>query len=267
MSAADANTACDGSPDSHSRGMYDHLAPLFDELAGLDADDPRRESLRDRLVTGHLQVARNIARRFRGRNESEEDLTQVAVVGLLKAIDRFDPAHGSDFMSFAVPTVVGEVRRHFRESAWDVRVPRPLKERHASVSNASNRLAQELGRAPAPSEIAERLGISTDEVVEGLEVAVAQRSSSLDAMLYDSDGDPLGSTLGEQDTELAGVDDRESLRPLLEQLPERERTVLAMRFFKSMTQTQIAEHIGVSQMHVSRMLARTLARLRDGLAD
>jgi RNA polymerase sigma-B factor len=245
--------------------MYDHLAPLFVEMAGLGEDDPQRETLRRRLVTEHLPVARNIAHRFRNRNEAEDDLNQVAVVGLLKAIDRFDPAHGSDFMSFAVPTIVGEVRRHFREAAWDVRVPRPLKERHASVSNASNELAQDLGRAPTPTEIAERLGISTDQVVEGLEVAVAQRSSSLDAMLYDSEGDPLGSMLGEQDNDIAGVDDRESLRPLLEQLPERERTVLALRFFKNMTQTQIAEQIGVSQMHVSRMLARTLSKLRDDL--
>lgn len=245
--------------------MYDHLAPLFDELALLPADDPRREELRQRLVTEHLPVARNIAHRFRNRNESEEDLSQVAALGLLKAIDRFDPEHGSDFMSFAVPTIVGEVRRHFREASWDVRVPRPLKERHASVTTASTQLAQELGRAATPSEIAERLGISTEAVVEGLEVAVAQRSSSLDAMLHDTEGDSLGNTLGSHDADLTGVENRESLRPLLEQLPERERTVLALRFFRNMTQTQIAEHIGVSQMHVSRMLARTLGKLRQNL--
>ncbi|MGH3625372.1 MAG: SigB/SigF/SigG family RNA polymerase sigma factor, partial [Sciscionella sp.] len=225
------------------------------------------EPLRQRLVTEHLPVARNIAYRFRNRGEFEEDLTQVAAIGLLKAVDRFDPGHGADFMSFAVPTIVGEVRRYFRDSTWDVRVPRPLKERHASISTAAVRLSQELGRAPTPSEIAGRLGIAQDEVVEGLEAAAAQRSSSLDAILGQEDGDSLGGTLGAYDAELSGVDDRETLRPLLRELPERERTVLALRFFKNMTQTQIAERLGVSQMQISRLLARTLSQLRQSLGE
>lgn len=267
MSQQHGGSAEDTEPEIRGRGMYDHLAPLFDELAALADDDLGRESLRQRLVTEHLPVARNIAHRFRNRGESEEDLTQVAVIGLLKAIDRFDPSYGADFMSFAVPTIVGEVRRHFRDSAWDVRVPRPLKERYANVSSASLQLSQELGRAPAPSEIAGRLGISPDEVVEGLEVAAAQRSSSLDAMLGPKEGNVLGDTFGTHDAGLSGVDDRETLRPLLEELPERERTVLALRFFRNMTQTQIAEHLGVSQMQISRLLARTLGKLRESLGE
>ncbi|MGH3494496.1 MAG: SigB/SigF/SigG family RNA polymerase sigma factor [Sciscionella sp.] len=245
--------------------MYDHLAPLFTELATLPEHSPRHAELREHLITEHLPVARNIANRFRNRNESLEDLTQVASVGLVKAIDRFDPSHGSDFMSFAVPTMLGEVRRHFREAAWAMRVPRPLKERHAQIGSTSVALSQELGRAPTPSEIAARLEISTAAVIEGLQVANAQHSSSLDEMLQ-ADGDTsLGQTLGDEDLALIGVEDRETLRPLLDELGANERQVLIMRFFKSYTQTQIAERIGVSQMQVSRMLAKTLKRLREGM--
>jgi RNA polymerase sigma-B factor len=236
-------------------------------MSGLGADDRRRAELRERLITEHMPVARNIAHRFRNRNESVEDLTQVASVGLVKAIDRFDPSGGSDFMSFAVPTITGEVRKHFRDTAWAMRVPRPLKELHTRISSASATLSQELDRAPTPSEIAERLGLGKAQVIEGLQVANAQYSSSLDDLLA-PDGDlSLGDTLGDYDSALAGVDDRVALRPLLEELPERERRVIALRFFRNMTQTQIAERVGVSQMHVSRLLSRTLAKLREGLRE
>lgn len=254
--------------DVASRGRYDHLAPLFRELAALPPGDVRRDELRQRLITEHLPVARNIANRFRRRNESTDDLLQVASVGLVKAVDRFDPAHGADFMSFAVPTILGEVRKHFRDATWAVRVPRTLKERHADIVTASAQLSQQLGRAPTPSELADHLGTSREAVIEGLQVTAAHHSSSLDTMLH-TDGGPSGptlaDTLGDDDPELAGVEDREALRPLLAKLPERERTVLLLRFFRNMTQTQIAERIGVSQMHVSRLLARTLAQLRAGL--
>ncbi|MGH3438047.1 MAG: SigB/SigF/SigG family RNA polymerase sigma factor [Sciscionella sp.] len=248
------------------RGHYDHLGPLFTELAGLPADDPRRAELRDRLVTEHLPVARNIAAKFRDRHESPEDLNQVAAMALVKAVDRFDPEQGADFMSFAVPTMVGEVRKHFRDTAWAVRVPRPLKERQASIAAASTALAQQLGRAATASELAAQLGISRDAVIEGLQVAAAQRSSSLDEMLHAGNtGVTLADTLGEDDAELSGVENRETLRPLLDALPDHERTVLVLRFFKNLTQTEIAERIGVSQMQVSRLLAKALGKLRDGL--
>jgi len=147
---------------------YAHLDPVLAELAGLDADDPRRTELRDRLVTEFLPVAQHIARRFGQRGEPHDDLVQVATVGLISAIDRFDPTRGSDFLSFAVPTIMGEVRRHFRDTSWSVRVPRRLKELHLAITSATNELSQHLGRAPTPSELAKHLGISKDEVYEGL---------------------------------------------------------------------------------------------------
>ncbi|WP_018681140.1 SigB/SigF/SigG family RNA polymerase sigma factor [Actinokineospora enzanensis] len=246
---------------------YTHLAPLFVELVELSAEDTRREAVRDKLVTGHLPLAEHIALRFTHRGVGREDLTQVATVGLIHAVDRFDPGRGIDFLSFAVPTIMGEVRRYFRDTAWAVRVPRRLKELHLTITAASNELSQRLGRAPTPSEIATHLGMNREEVYEGLEAGQVYQSVSLDEALSsgDPDSDPLADTLGEEDSTLRGIEDHESLRPLIEKLPERERRILMLRFFRNMTQTQIAEKIGVSQMHVSRLLTRTLETLRAGL--
>jgi RNA polymerase sigma-B factor len=251
---------------AHPRSQrYDELAPLFVELATVGKEDPRYAELRDRLVTEHLPVAQHIARRFSHRGESQEDLTQVATLGLINAVDRFDPSRGVDFLSYAVPTIMGEVRRHFRDTGWAVRVPRRLQELHLSVSAAIATVSQQLGRAPTPSEIAEHLGVSKEEVYQGLEAGNAYRSTSLDELLTDTDEIPLGDAIGEDDAELAEVENREAIRPLLDELGERERRILVMRFFRSMTQTQIAEQIGISQMHVSRLLARTLSALRERL--
>ncbi|GLY63964.1 SigB/SigF/SigG family RNA polymerase sigma factor [Amycolatopsis taiwanensis] len=251
-----------------SSNEYQQLAPLFDELAALPADDPRRSEIRDKLVTGHLPLAEHIAQRFSGRGVAKEDLVQVATVGLINAVDRFDAARGADFLSFAVPTVMGEVRRHFRDSGWLVRVPRRLKELHLSISAASTALAQRLGRAPTPSEIAAHLSISQEDVYEGLEAGNAYHSMSLDEVLSgDTENLALGDTLGEEDSGLEGVENHEALLPLIRELPERERRILGLRFVHNMTQTQIAERIGVSQMHVSRLLARTLEHLREGLTE
>ncbi|MQA09788.1 MAG: SigB/SigF/SigG family RNA polymerase sigma factor [Pseudonocardiaceae bacterium] len=237
-------------------------------MATLEADDPRRAELRDQLVTEHLPVAQHIARRFNNRGEQRDDLTQVATLGLINAVDRYDPERGTDFLSFAVPTIMGEVRRHFRDASWAVRVPRRLKELHLSVSSAGTELAQTLGRAPTPSEIAEHLGLSKENVYEGLEASNAYHSVSMDEVVTsDSDAISLGDTLGEYDNELQQVDYRESLQPLLRELPERERNILMLRFFGNMTQTQIAERVGISQMHVSRLLSRTLEQLREGLLE
>ncbi|WP_026423860.1 SigB/SigF/SigG family RNA polymerase sigma factor [Actinokineospora inagensis] len=246
---------------------YSHLAPLFTELADLPEEDQHREVVRDKLVTGHLPLAEHIALRFAHRGVARDDLTQVAMVGLIHAVDRFDPTRGIDFLSFAVPTIMGEVRRYFRDTAWAVRVPRRLKELHLTITAAGNELSQRLGRAPTPSEIAAHLGMSREEVYEGLEAGQVYQSVSLDEALSagDPDSDPLADTLGEDDSALLGIEDHESLRPLIERLPERERRILLLRFFRNMTQTQIAEKIGVSQMHVSRLLARTLETLRAGL--
>ncbi|MFP5070070.1 SigB/SigF/SigG family RNA polymerase sigma factor [Pseudonocardia nantongensis] len=245
---------------------YGHLTPLLEEYAALDPDDPRREVLRDRLVTGFLPVAQHIARRFNHRGEPLDDLTQVATVGLINAIDRFDPGKGGEFFSFAVPTISGEVRRHFRDQSWSMRVPRRLKDMHVSINGAVSELSQVLGRAPKPSEIAHRLDLPVNEVLEGLEAAEAYRSSSLDEMLSSEDGSAtVGELVGDADAELDRVDYRESLRPLLSELAPRERTIVMLRFFGNQTQTQIADQVGISQMHVSRLLSQTLTRLRDRL--
>jgi RNA polymerase sigma-B factor len=262
--------ATSGEPEDRAEGArdseYDHLVPLLHEYADLDIADPRREELRERLVTGYLPVAQHIARRFAHRGEPLDDLVQVATVGLINAVDRFQPERGSDFFSFAVPTISGEVRRHFRDQGWSMRVPRRLKDLHVSINAAISELSQTLGRAPRPSELAQRLNLPTNEVLEGLEAAQAYRSSSLDEMLStDESGTTLGDLLGAADAELERVDYQQALQPLLAELPDRERNILMLRFFGNMTQTQIADRVGVSQMHVSRLLSQTLGRLRDRL--
>ena len=240
----------------------------FAEFAALDPGDPRRERLRAELVTAHLSVAEHIARRFSGRGESYDDLVQVARVGLINAVDRFEPERGSDFLSYAVPTIMGEVRRHFRDASWSVRVPRRLKELHLQIGQISGELGQRLGRAPTPTEIARALDLPVDEVSEGLQAGNAYTAISVDKPANDhSESASLVDTLGEEDGALESVENHEALRPLLQELPARERTILMLRFFGNMTQTQIAKRVGISQMHVSRLLAQTLHHLRDKLVE
>lgn len=247
---------------------YGRFAPVFAEFARLPEDSERRGELRDELVAGHLTIAKNIARRFAHRGEAQDDLEQVATVGLIQAVDRFDPERGTDFLSFAVPTITGEVRRHFRDHGWSMRVPRRLKDLHVSLGTAISELSQELGRAPTASELSRHMNIPREEVLEGLEAAGAYRSSSLDDLLTGGDAGPaLEGVIGQADAELERVEYRTTLAPLLEQLPERERTILKLRFFGGMTQTQIADQVGLSQMHVSRLLTRTLAQLRSQLRE
>ncbi|WP_018687213.1 SigB/SigF/SigG family RNA polymerase sigma factor [Actinokineospora enzanensis] len=248
---------------------YAHLTPLFAMLHQLPADDSERASLRSELVTGFLPVAQHIAQRFANRGEPYDDLLQVATVGLINAIDRFDPARGSDFLSFAVPTVMGEVRRHFRDTSWAVRVPRRLKELHLAVNAATSEISQRLGRAPTPSELARHLEMPIEDVYAGLEAGAVYRSQSLDEIIGpDEDNTSVGDRIGMEDRALAGVEYHETLKPLLAELPERERRILLLRFYGNQTQTQIADQVGLSQMHVSRLLAKTLAGLRQAmLAD
>lgn len=243
---------------------YAHLEPLFAKLG--DTGHPDRAAIRSEIVTGYLPVVRHIARRFTGRGEPADDLEQAGTLGLLGAVDRFDPGRGSDFLSYAVPTITGEIRRHFRDRTWSIRVPRRLKDLQSTIGGAVGALSQELGRAPRPSEIAERLGMCVEEVLEGLDAQQAYRSTSLDELVAGADM-PLTETLGSVDAELDTVEYRETLAPLLEALPERERMILVLRFFANMTQTQIADRVGVSQMHVSRLLTQTLADLRAELGS
>lgn len=246
-------------PQSRSES-YEHLRPLFTDLANLRLSRRKRQQLRARLVTGHLPVAQHIARRFSRRGQPVEDLTQVATVGLINAVDRFDPERGTDFLSFAVPTIVGEVRRHFRDNTWSMRVPRRLKELHAAITTAIGELSQRYGHSPRPSEIAEHLDISLEEVLEGLQVSDAYASTSLDDGI---DARPaVAAAAAIEEPGLDQVENRAALYPALAKLPERERKIVFLRFFENMTQTQIAKQVGVSQMHVSRLLAKSLERLR-----
>ncbi len=264
--AAPTTDGVDTPPVSENRSRAERTAPLFAELATLEKDDPRRERLREILVEEHLPLVRHFARRFSNRGEPFDDLLQVGTLGLIAAIDRFDPTRGVEFLSFAVPTITGEIKRHFRDQGWSVRVPRRLQELHLSLNAAVSELSQKNGHAPTPSELAEHLGIPRAEVLEGLAVANAYRSSSLDERLSGEEDSPtLAATLGEEDAALEGVEYRESLQPLLATIPARERRILILRFFGNMTQSQIAADIGISQMHVSRLLSQTLAKLREGL--
>ncbi|MFI0722701.1 RNA polymerase sigma factor SigF [Streptomyces sp. NPDC021224] len=238
---------------------------LFVELSKLPEGSPERAELRNQLVRMHLPLVEHLARRFRNRGEPLDDLTQVATIGLIKSVDRFDVDRGVEFSTYATPTVVGEIKRHFRDKGWAVRVPRRLQELRLALTTATGELSQRHGRAPTVHELAEHLKISEEEVLEGLESANAYSTLSLDVPDTDDESPAVADTLGSEDEALEGVEYRESLKPLLEQLPPREKTILLLRFFGNMTQSQIAQEVGISQMHVSRLLARTLAQLRDKL--
>jgi RNA polymerase sigma-B factor len=252
------------------RNGYTHLAPLFAERAALPEGDPRRERLRDELISGHLPLARNIARKFAYRRDNPEDLEQVASVGLVLAVDRFDPGQGTDFLSFAVPTISGEVLRYFRDRACTIRTPRRLRSLQSMVYDATADLVQRHGRAPRPSEIAAHLGMDVELVLEALATQGLAHTASLDEP--SATGDDIGdrprfaAALAHVEEEFDLVDQREALAPLLAELPERERRILLLRFFGGLTQTEIGAQIGISQMHVSRLLSRTLERLRRQLA-
>jgi RNA polymerase sigma-B factor len=250
--------------DRHDVNEYAGLVPLFDELADQSIPESHRRQVRARLITGHLPIAEHIARRFRDRGQSEDDLRQVATVGLIHAIDRFEPARGSDFLVFAVPTITGEIRKYFRDFTWALRVPRRLKELHAAVNGAATRLGQDLGRAAKPSEIAADLEIPIEDVFEGLQVGFSYRSSPLD---MSADSDTIVPGLGVIDPALATAESRAMLAPALARLPRREAAIVTMRFFGHMTQTQIADRLGISQMHVSRLLAASIRTLHDVLGD
>ncbi|WP_304437948.1 RNA polymerase sigma factor SigF [Marmoricola sp. Leaf446] len=241
---------------------------LFAELHAMPAGSPERRAHRDDLVRLHLPLVEHCARRFLNRGEPFDDLMQVGTIGLIKAVDRFDDERGVEFSTYATPTILGEIKRHFRDKGWAIRVPRRLQELRMAIGRASADLSQELGRSATAAELAARLGVEVEEVLEGLESANAYSTLSLDAGddAEDSPGSMLD-TLGEDDEGLAHVEIRESIKPLIETLPARERRILLLRFFRGMTQSQIAAEIGVSQMHVSRLLSRTLDHLRTEMRE
>jgi RNA polymerase sigma-B factor len=248
------------------KGAREEQRALSQSLFARLAVDPSDAAAREALVTLHLPLVQHLARRFRNRGEPYDDLVQVGTIGLIKAVDRFDNDRGVEFSTYATPTIVGEIKRHFRDKGWAVRVPRRLQELRLQLTTATSELSQQLGRAPTVAELALRLAISEEEVLEGLESANAYATVPLDKG-SDDEGSSAGylDTLGEDDEALEGVEYRESLKPLLAQLAPRERHILMLRFFHEKTQSEIAAEVGISQMHVSRLLAKTLAQLRTGL--
>ncbi|CAM2890339.1 SigB/SigF/SigG family RNA polymerase sigma factor [Prescottella defluvii] len=242
---------------------YRDVGPVFESMAVLDRRDPRYRVLRDSVITRCLPLADHIARRFDGRGEFHDDLVQVARVGLVNAVNRYDADVGSDFVAFAVPTMMGEVRRHFRDTGWSVRVPRRTKELHLEIGRTAGALSQRLGRPPTRRELAAELRVREDAVVDGLLAGNAYRTVTLDAGR--GHDPPLAETLGAEDRRLETVENHETLRPMLAALPDRERRIVLLRFFANLTQSRIADEVGISQMHVSRLLARSLATLRRQL--
>ncbi len=220
--------------------------------------------LRDELVAAHLGLAAAIARRFARRGEPLDDLVQVANYGLVRAVERFDPERGTSFAGFAVPTMMGEIKRHFRDHAWSGRVPRRAKELTPRLASAVEVLTGTLGRAPTVPEMAEHLGVSVDRIVEAIDAQQLYRPAALSSIAPERGEHPQ---VAEIDLGLAHVDDRITVERLLETLPQRERRIVELRFYEEMTQTQIAEIVGISQMHVSRLLRQALARLAAVVAE
>jgi len=253
-------TADRGLDEHESRGAATTLDPRFEVFR---RSNDRR--LRNELVEANRDLAVRAARRFANRGEPLDDLVQVAMVGLLKSVERFDPARGLAFSSFAMPTITGEIKRHFRDRTWSIRVPRRTQETRLALTPTSERLQQDLGRSPTVAELAEAMSVTTDEVIEALEAGSAYRPTSLSTPVSDNDGGSreLGSTLGSDPTER--MNDNLALAELIERLPERERVIVRLRFFEDKTQSEIAAELDISQMHVSRLLRRTLLEMREQL--
>jgi RNA polymerase sigma-B factor len=231
----------------------------------LAADDRRRVTMRTNAIEMCLPYTKRLARRYHGLGEAEADLSQVAALGLVKAVDGYDPSTGTDFGAYALPTVIGELKRHFRDHGWTVRVPRRLQELILDINHAQSRLTQRLGRSPSVADLADYLDADREQIAAAAAAAQAYRPASLFAPAGDGEGLTPLDRLGEPDTALESVDLRESINPLLQQLPRRDKQIIAMRFYGNMTQSQIAAHLGISQMHVSRLLQRIVFRLRTNL--
>lgn len=248
----------------------EHPHELLQALAALPPHHPSRAAVREQAIEAWLPLASHIARRFAGKGEPVQDLVQTATIGLIKAVDRFDTGHGNGFVAFAVPTIAGELKRYFRDQTWDVHVPRHLQELRLAVVRSTEQLAQQLGHLPTPAEVATAMKVPEDEVREGIKVAGAYTTASLDVPARDAAGETgplLSDVLGEEDGALALAELRVAAAPAVAALPERDRRILHLRFFANLTQDQIAAQIGISQMHVSRLLARALATLRDQLRE
>lgn len=251
--------------DSEREAHKERSHALFVEFTRPDSSEADKARCREELVRLHLPLVDHCARRFANRGEPFDDLVQVGTIGLIKSVDRFELERGVEFSTYATPTIIGEIKRHFRDKGWAIRVPRRLQELRISINGVTGELSQALGRSPTPGEIADRLGCTVEEVLEGIESANAYSTLSLDAGDSEDGPGPMLEKMGHYDAALEHVEVRESIKPLLEALPDREKHILLLRFFKGMTQSQIAEEIGVSQMHVSRLLNKTLEELRESI--
>ena len=238
---------------------------VLTRMAALPADDPERARLRDEVVEDHMPYARHIAQRYGGRGASGEDFEQVAYLGLVKAVDNFDPEHGTGFLGYATPMIIGEIKRYFRDATWGVHVPRRMQELSGALRKATDTLTHDLGREPTIAELARHLGAEPEEIVEAIDAAGAYTTASLDHPVNSEEqGASLLDFMGEEDAGFDAVIDHQVLTELLTRLGERDKRILLMRFFRGMTQAEIGEELGVSQMQVSRLLTRILRTLREG---
>ncbi len=249
-----------------SRPDRDRTHQLFAELVTLRPDTARRHEVRAALVELHMPLVRYLARRFAGRGEPTDDLTQIGTIGLLQAIDRFEPERGLEFSTFATPNIAGEIKRHFRDRGWMVRIPRRLQELQSELTAGISELSQLAGRSPTVAELANHLGLSEEQVIEAIDSARAYSAIPIDVP-NSATGMTVADGLIEADDALEHVELRHALRPVLAGLGERERTALLLRFVENKTQNEIAQALGVSQVHVSRLLAKTLLELRGKLPD
>lgn len=257
--------------DTKAKRDRDHARELFKVLSENEPGTSKHDAARDELIRMHIPLVEYLARRFKNRGESLEDLTQVATIGLIKSVDRFDATRDIEFSTYATPTIIGEIKRHFRDKGWIIRVPRRLQELKMNLTKAATQLNQDLGRSPTVKELAAKLDVSEEEVIEGLEASRAYSAVSLDNNNNNSEDESnavsIADSLGFTDPSLNNIELRASLKPLLAKLTQRERDVLGLRFIVGRTQSQIATDLNVSQMHVSRLLAKALAVLREGLEE
>jgi len=274
--AADANESSDDASANSSAPSNAPVSPhaerraetmrIFHRMRKLPPGDPERERLRAEVIEDHMAYARRIAARYGGHGEVVEDFVQVAYLGLVKAVDNFDPDHGTGFLGYATPMIMGEIKRYFRDATWDVHVPRRMQELSSALRKATEALTQELGRSPSVAELAEKVKATPEEVIEAMDAASAYTTASLDrpVRVDAAEGASLAEFVGGEDPRFEAVVNREVLKPLLAKLGERDKRILMMRFFRGMTQSQIGEELHVSQMQVSRLLTRILEDLRAG---
>ncbi|TDC81347.1 SigB/SigF/SigG family RNA polymerase sigma factor [Micromonospora sp. KC606] len=263
-----APTTSTETPRAAVTGEESLASELIAALSALPEAHPDRRALRGRVIEAWLPLANHLAARYSGRGEPHGDLAQTAALGLIKAVDRFDASRGVDFAGFAIPTILGEIKRHFRDRTWNIRVPRRLQELRLRITEANGTLTQTLNRAPTVADIAAHLDVTEEEVLEGLEGARAYNAVSLSTPIGDGDSaTELGDTLGAEDSEFELAELRVALGPALATLDEREQKILTLRFYGNLTQSEIAKQVGVSQMHVSRLLARALTKLRGQLSE